>query len=75
MRLSAYQEKGFKEAHGYRVLMDGRQLNRVLKVDTCTGVAWVHDVDKSGRPRFDPRRDEVVVRKVYGPMRVERIAT
>lgn len=71
MRLSVYREKGFKEAHGYRVLMDGRQLERVVKVDTVTGVAWVHDVDRAGKLRLDRKRGEIVLRKIYGPMRVE----
>lgn len=73
MRLSAYPQKGFKQGVGYRVLMDGRQLKRVVKVDTCAGVAWVHDADRSGNLRIDRKREEIVLRRVFGPMRVEKM--
>lgn len=75
MRISVNPEPGFKFADrkAYRVLMDGRQLERVVKVDTCAGVAWVMDTDSEGKIRFDRRKQEFFIRRVYGPMRLEAL--
>lgn len=76
MRLSCTPERGYRvkrPGEGYRVLMDGRQLERVVKVDTVAGVAWVADTDKDGKVRIDRQKQEVILRRVLGPMRLERL--
>lgn len=76
MKLSVYDEPGFRNVsgQGWRVLMDCRPLEKVFKVDTCSGVAWVADTDAEGNARIDLKRDEIMVRRVFGPMRVEPMA-
>lgn len=75
MRLSVYDEPGYRSTAGerWRVLMDGRPLDRVVRVDTCTGAAWVHVTDKDGQPMLDRKRDRIVERGMLGPMRAQRI--
>lgn len=76
MRLSCLPESGFRQkrpGEGYRVLMDGKPLQRVMKADTCAGVAWVADTDNEGNIRIDRQKQEVILRRIYGPMRLERM--
>lgn len=73
MKVSVYKVPGFKQGHGYRVMMDGRQLERVFQADSCTGVAWIADTDADGMVRIDRNKQEVMVRKVYGPIRLEKM--
>jgi len=77
MKLSVYNEPGYRNVagQGWRITMDGRALERVVRVDTCTGVAWVHDTGKNGELRIDRARSELVERRVFGPMRAEPMPT
>lgn len=75
-RISANpDDPGFKwkGRTGYRVLMDGRPLERAVRVDTCAGVAWVADTDRDGNIRIDRKKGEVILRRVLGPMRVQEL--
>lgn len=75
MKLSVYNERGYRNVSGqvWRVTMDGRPLDHVVKVDTCSGVAWVMDTEADGSIRLNRNRDEIVLRRVLGPMRAERV--
>lgn len=75
MKLSVYNMPGYRNVSGqvWRVLMHGRPLSRVFRVDTTTGVAWVADTDADGNIRIDRKRGEVIERRILGPMRVERL--
>lgn len=73
MKLSVHKEPGFEQGIGYNVFKDGEKLERVVKVDTDAGIAWVHETDTAGRSVIDPETKEIVLREVYGVMRVEKI--
>ena len=75
MKLSVYAEPGYRNVagEGWRVLLDGHPLERVLRVDTATGVAWVADTDEAGQVKIDRRCKCVVERRILGSLRVERI--
>ncbi len=73
MKLSVYDEPGYRNVagEGWRVLLDGRPLDMVVRVDTATGKAWTHAADADGRLIIDG--DHVRERCILGSLRVERI--
>lgn len=73
VKLSVYSEPGFLKVSRAVVVMDGHRLKHVTRVDTCTGVAWVHATNPDGTVQVDRARQCVVERKIYGPMRVFEI--
>lgn len=73
MKISADEFPGFKMVRRAKVIMDGRELKKVIRVDTCAGVAWVHAKNPDGSLKINPDRQSIAERRIYGPMRVEAI--
>jgi hypothetical protein len=53
-----------------QVLLDGRAINRVVAVDTATGVAWRSKQDEHGNTVIDRKREEIIIERITGSFRV-----